>query len=251
MSTEMGLQQVRDLSHTEASKMQMVFSYWGKWQTLKHHLCIFCNISWKWWEPSSFIHALTRDIWRRTKSCRKGWVMRSRGKMICHAVRWCSWYFTIIQRYSPLRSSKNVAAGGGQLVFPTHLSELGLCSPSYLASLTFPSALLEKHEPHRLSALSFLQWDAELFHLHLLQEIRQGRNPPPAKGRRKGTAPKAGAKGWEAARRVPPGTLIPQPPAEWPNLTVPPMPQSADEANKSPPTSAFHIKLRFIYLQCI
>lgn len=143
MSTEMGFQQVRDLSHTEASKMQMIFSYWGKWQTLKHHLCIFCNISWKWWELSSFIHALTRDIWRRTKSCRKGWVMRSQGKMVCHAVRWCFWYFTVIQHYSPLCSSKNACCGGRTACFPQTPFRAGVV----LTSLTFPSALLENTNP--------------------------------------------------------------------------------------------------------
>lgn len=45
MPTEIGLEQVQALTHIEARKMQMVLSYRGKWQALKHHLCIFCNIS--------------------------------------------------------------------------------------------------------------------------------------------------------------------------------------------------------------
>lgn len=144
----------------------MVFSYWGKWQALKHHLCVFCNISWKWWERSSFIHALTCDIWLRTKSCRKGWVMRCQGKMIRHTVRWCTLYFTV--RFGVILSPvarKGSAWGGKDRSFSLHSKResLELCSPKYPASLTFPSSLLDEHKTNCLFVLSFLRY--KLFYL--------------------------------------------------------------------------------------
>lgn len=79
--------------------------------------------------------------------------MRCQGKMICHAVRWCTLYFTV--HFSVILSPvarKESAWGGWRMgLFPYAPKEsLELCSSKYLASLTLPSSLLEKHKTNCL-----------------------------------------------------------------------------------------------------
>lgn len=172
--------------------------------------------------------------------------MRCQGKMICHTVRWCTLYFTV--HFSVILSpvARNGSALGGRTGhFPYALRE---------PRADFP-LLFVRSTQNQLPFCSLISAMQTFLSTISAQETQQQSNPVPPRGQCQATCTQNTTRGLWPARCVPTGAECardtwPQPLADCPHLALTLMPQTAREANKSSPMSAFYIKLTFIYLFC-
>lgn len=171
-------------------------------------------------------------------------------KMV-HFIFYCS-----LRHYSQPCSKERVCIGGkdGSFSLCTQRPQSSVHPSTPLAWLSPP--LCVRSTQNQLPLCSLVSARRAFLSTISPQETQQQSNPVPPRGQRQATRTQNTTWGLWPARRVPTraeraGDTWSQPPAECPQLALTLMPQTAREANKSSPMSAFYIKLTFIYLLCI